>query len=55
MGWACGTYRGEERYKKGSVGKPQKRSIPARIRHRLKYIVKVDLQEISWEGWHELG
>jgi hypothetical protein len=59
MGGACGMYGGGER--RGAygvlVGKPEGKRPLEKCRHRWEDNIKVDLQEISWEGmdWIDLA
>jgi hypothetical protein len=38
------------------VGKPEGKGLLERPRHRCKYTVKIDLQELGWQGmdWIDL-
>ena len=46
MGWACstGTY-------KPLVGRPEGRRLLGRPKLRSEENIKMDIQEVEWEGW----
>jgi hypothetical protein len=50
MGGACGTYKGEGKIIQGLVGKPQCKTPPGRLELRRDDNIKVNLNEIVWEG-----
>jgi hypothetical protein len=50
MGRACGTYGGENRVHRALAGKPERKRPLVRPWHRLEDNIKMDLQEIGWEG-----
>ena len=57
MGGACGAYGGGERCARVLVGKPEGKRTFGRPRRRLKYNIKMDLQEVggSCGDWLELA
>jgi len=57
MGGAFGTYRGEERLCRVSVGKPEGKRPFGRPRYRWEDNIKMDLQEVGCGGmdWAQLA
>jgi len=57
MGWACGTYRGQERPIHFLMRKREGKRPLRRPRHRWENNFKMDLQEIGWgrQDWTDLA
>jgi len=57
MGGACSMYEGEEMCIQGFCGEPEEKRPLVRARHRWEDNIKMDLQDVGWEGmdWIDLA
>jgi hypothetical protein len=48
MGWACNTYRGQERCIQGFGGEPAGKGPLGKPKRRREDNIKIELQEVGW-------